>query len=388
MSKKKIAVMHVINAYALGGAEKLVFDIASSMDKTKFDVFVCSIGGRGDDLEKTLRRDLQSQGIKAISLDKAPRKQRLRAVLKLAKILGKNKIDIVHTHCPSPDFYGRLAAFISRVPLAACMSRVAVTFSTIHSTAGYSSYWEKVFKHFTTKYIAISEQVKKYAIDDLQIPSDKVELIYNGIDLQRFMKNKIDRENKLAKLRIDADKKIITNIGRVAEEKGQIYLIRAAKIVLKEFPDVHFLIVGDDKTDKKTAQKLKDMVRAEGLSDYITFTGIRQDVPEILAITDIFVFPSLWEGFALVVLEAMAAEVPVVATDVGIIREVLVDQENGLIVPPKDAVALAEGIKFMLSDPERAKEMGLKGQKTVEEKFTIENTVRGYEELYLKEFSK
>ncbi|MCL0062936.1 glycosyltransferase family 4 protein, partial [Peptococcaceae bacterium] len=299
-------------------------------------------------------------------------------IFKLAKILTENKVDILHTHCFSPNIY----------QLAAYMSRVTVTFSTIHSTAGYSPYWEKVFKHFTTKYIAISEQVKKYAIDDLQIPSDKVELIYNGIDLQRFMKNKIDRENKLAKLRIDADKKIITNTGRVTEAKGQIYLIRAAKIVLKEFPDVHFLIVGDDKADKKTAQKLKDMVRAEGLSDYIAFTGIRQDVPEILAITDIFVFPSLWEGFALAILEAMAAGVPIVATDVGSIREVLIDKENGLIIPPKDAVALTEGIKFMLSNPERAKEMGLKGRKAVEEKFAIENTVRGYEELYLKEFSK
>ncbi|MCL0067882.1 glycosyltransferase [Peptococcaceae bacterium] len=376
---KKIAVMHVINAYALGGAEKLVFDIASSMDKTKFDVFVCSIGGQGDDLEKTLRRDLQSQGIKTISLDKAPRKQRLRAVLKLAKILGKNKIDIVHTHCPSPDFYGRLAAFISRVLLV---------FSTIHSTEGYSLRNEKILGCLTTKYIAISTQVQKYAVCNLQIPARKIALIYNGINMNAFKKPLVVKQHKLAELGIPTNRKIITNIGRVTEQKGQLYLIQAAKNILKEFPNVHFLILGDDQTDKKLAQELKQAVKAENLSEHVTFTGIRQDVPEILAITDIFVFPSLREGFALAILEAMAAGVPVVATDVGIIREVLIDKENGLIVPPKDAEALAEGIKFMLSNTERAKEMGLKGRKAVEEKFTIENTVRGYEELYLKEFLK
>ncbi|MCL0063352.1 glycosyltransferase, partial [Peptococcaceae bacterium] len=241
---KKIAVMHVTNAYALGGAEKLVFDIASNMDKTKFDVFVCSIGGRRDNLRKKLRRDLQNQGIKTISLDKAPRQQRLRAVLKLAKILRENKIDIIHTHCPSPDFYGRLAAFISRVPLV---------FSTIHNTEGYSLRNEKILGYLTTKYIAISLQVQKYAVRNLQIPVHKIALIYNGIDMNAFKKPLIVKQDKLAELGIPANKKIITNIGRVAEQKGQLYLMQAAKNILKEFPNVHFLILGDDQTDQKLA---------------------------------------------------------------------------------------------------------------------------------------
>jgi len=377
--KSKTAVMHVINAYALGGAEKLVFDIASGMDKTKFDVFVCSIAARGDEIERAVRHDLENRGVKTLSLDKAPCKQRLHSILKLAKILWKNKIDIVHTHCPSPDFYGCLAAFICRVPLV---------LSTIHNTAGYSRCNEKVLGYFSYKYIAISEQVQKYAVSGLHIPTHKIALIHNGINMEKFKRPSVIKEDKLAELGIAGNKKIITNIGRVAEQKGQLYLIQAAKIILKQFPDVHFLILGDDQSDKKLAQELKQIVKTENLNDYITFAGVRQDVPEILAITDVFAFPSLWEGFSLVTLEVMAAGVPMVATDVGSIREVLVDRENGLIVPPKDVAALAEGIKFMLSDPERAKAMGLKGKKAVQEKFAIENTVRGYEELYLRGFRK
>jgi len=134
VGKKKIAVMHVINAYALGGAEKLVFDIASSMDKTKFDVFICSIASRGDAVERSIRHSLHSQGVRTLCLDKAPHRQRLLAIWRLARFLRANKIDIVHTHCPSPDFYGRLAAWLSRVPLV---------FTTIHNTAGYSRRVEK-----------------------------------------------------------------------------------------------------------------------------------------------------------------------------------------------------------------------------------------------------
>jgi len=374
VGKKKIAVMHVINAYALGGAEKLVFDIASSMDKSKFDVFICSIASRGDAVERSIRHSLHSQGVRTLCLDKAPHRQRLLAIWRLARFLRANKIDIVHTHCPSPDFYGRLAAWLSRVPLV---------FTTIHNTAGYSRRVEKTLGWLSCKHIAISEEVRQYAINNLHIPVHKLSIVHNGINMEKYKNNPVPKGDIFGELGISTNKKIITNIGRVTVQKGQFYLLQAAKIVLREFPDVHFLVVGDDKTDQKLAAELRQLVKAENLSAHITFAGVRQDVPQILAITDVFAFPSLWEGFALVSLEVMAAGVPMVATDVGSIREVLIDGENGLIVPPKDAEALADGIKFMLRDPERAKAMGLRGTKAVEEKFAIENTVRGYEEMYL-----
>lgn len=377
--KSKIAVMHVINAYTLGGAEKLVFDIASGMDKAKFDVFICSIGAKGDDIGQAIRQDLQSRGIKTLSLDKAPRKQRWSGVLRLADILRKHKIDIVHTHCPSPDFYGRFAA---------SLNWAAVVVSTIHNTAGYSRLSERILGRFVSKYIAISEAVQKYALDDLQLPAHKVVVIHNGIRMETFQGTLALREEKLAELGISGNKKIIISVGRIAEAKGQFYLIQAAKGILKVFPDTHFVIVGSDQVDKALAQELKRVTMAEGLAEHITFAGVRQDVPELLAISDVFVLPSLWEGFALVSLEAMAAGVPMVATDVGSIREILVNRENGLIVPPKDAEALADGIKFMLADPERARAMGLEGKKSIMQKFTIGSTVRRYEELYLKSLRK
>ena len=305
-----------------------------------------------------------------------PRKQRLKTIFKLAKILYQNKIDIIHTHCPSPDFYGKVAAYMSRVPLR---------FSTIHSTAGYLYRNEKILGHLTTKYIAISKQVKKYMVNNLHIPNRKIRLIFNGIDIEKFKKLSILRKDKLTELGICSDKKIITNIGRVTEKKGQFYLIQAAKIIVKEFPNTHFLIVGNDKDDEKLAQKLKQIVKAENLNNYISFTGVRQDISEILSISDVFTLSSIYEGFALVVLEAMAVGLPVVATAVGIIPEIIINKENGLIVPPKDINALANGIEFILEDEDRAKKMGLRGVK-VAKKFTIEKTVSEYEKLYLSYF--
>ena len=238
----------------------------------------------------------------------------------------------------------------------------------------------------TTEYVAISKQVRKYIVNDLHVPARKTRLIYNGIDIKKFKKPSIVRKDKLAELGMHSGRKIITNIGRITEEKGQLYLIKAVKIIINEFPNTHFIIVGNDQIDKKLTQELRQIIEEENLHNHITFTGIRHDVEEIMAITDIFVLPSLYEGFSLVALEAMAARLPIVATNVGIIPEIIINRENGLIVPRKDEVALADGIKFFLSNLKLAQKMGCRARKVTEAKFTIENTVKEYEKLYLEYF--
>lgn len=370
---KKIRIMHLINSYSLGGAEKLAFDIVTKMDKKNYDIFICSIISKKDNIERDIRERLENCSVKTLTIDKIPNKQRFISIIKLAKILSKNKIDILHTHCPSPDFYGRISAFLIHINLV---------FSTIHSTKGYSLWQERLMKNFTTKYIAISEEVKEYALKRLKIPSKKIKVIYNGIDVENFINCLVKKENKLKKLGINNYNKIVTTVGKVNQDKGYFYLIKAAEFVLKKFPDTHFLIVGDTQVDKNLYQKLIKIIKNGNLENKITFTGIRQDIPEILAVSDMFVFPSIYEGFALVTIEAAVAGLPIVCTDVGSIRKIVIDGENGLIVPPKDINALANGIKFIFSDENRAKKMGLKGNR-IAKKFTIEKTVCEYEQLYL-----
>ena len=199
------------------------------------------------------------------------------------------------------------------------------------------------------------------------------------------MNRLVKKEDKLKELGINNYGKIVTTIGRVNELKGHIFFIKAAELVLKKFPDIKFLVVGDTQLDKDLYKKLIKIIRNKNLESKIIFTGIRQDIPEILAVSDVFVLPSIYEGLALVTIEAAMASLHIVATDVGSIRQIVNNGENGLIIPPKDINALANGIEYILSDEDRAKKMGLKGNR-IAKKFTIEKTVNEYEKLYLSYF--
>jgi len=369
-----ITIMQLINTYSFGGAEKLVFDLATRLDKGKFNVLICSIVKREGKAAAQLCKDLESCGVRVLSLNKPPNKKRLNAIIRLCKYLRENHINILHTHCSSPDFYGKLAAI---------MSPTQTVFSTIHTIKGGNDFYQSLLNYSTTKYIAISKTVERYAICELRIPSEKIEVIYNAVDINKFKSLSTDKKSKLRELAIVNAKKIVTNIGNIREAKGQIYLIEAARLVLNEFADTHFIIVGDDLLEPELACHLKKEVEIAGMQDKISFIGMRSDIPEILSITDLFVLPSLREGLPLALLEAMATGIPVIATSVGSNPEIVTDGINGFLVPPKDSDALAQKINEALLNMERAKRLGREGQNTVERSFTVEQMVNKYEQLYL-----
>lgn len=263
-----------------------------------------------------------------------------------------------------------------------------VVFSTIHSTGGYSPLRERFLNIITTKYIAISQTVSKYGSEHLKLPNNKVELIYNGVDINGFKANKSYRASILEEFKIDSNSLIITNVGRIVKEKGQEFLIDAIPKVLKKNPNVQFLIVGDCNLNENFSKTLKDKVKENDLERYVTFTGVRNDVKEILSASDLFVFPSIQEGFALVTLEALAAGIPIVATDVGSIREVLINKVNGLIIPPKSGDEIAEAINFMLNDLQNAKNMAQKGRDLVEKKNLQLIIQLSYMKSYIVNFQK
>jgi len=181
-----VKVLHVINSFSKAGSEKLVLDITSLMNKKKFDIYVCAISkGNSTDYFK---EEFKKNNIKSFCLKKKQNKQRVKTLVRLVNIVKENNIDYIHTHCKSPDFYGRLAGFLTSTPV----------YSTIHNTRGYSKNVERFLKFITKRYIAISKKVKTYMIEDLNIPEEKIEIIYNGINLERF-KNK---EKKIKKVHL------------------------------------------------------------------------------------------------------------------------------------------------------------------------------------------
>jgi glycosyltransferase involved in cell wall biosynthesis len=373
--RQKIRLMHLINGFSIGGAEKLVFDLVTGIDRDRFEVLVCGMDSIKNKNEEMLFSELQEKGVKVLMLGKPPRKQRLETVLKLRQHLKNNHISILHAHCQSPDFYGKISAFLARTPLV---------FSTIHNVAGYHASHESILRKLTTRYIAISETVKQYGVSDLKIPPDKIEVIYNAVDTQKFTPITLGKNAKLQELGVPAGRKIVTTVGSCEERKGHHYFIEAAEKVVKKFPDTHFLIVGDSSADPDFTSRIKEMVNLKKLRDRILFTGVRKDIPEILSITDVFVLPSLYEGLPIALLEAMASGVPAVVTDVGSNPEVVTDGVNGFMVLSKNSLMLAQRIEGLLADPRKADAMGAEGLKTVKESFGIKQLVKKHEELYLR----
>jgi glycosyltransferase involved in cell wall biosynthesis len=377
--RQRITLMHLVNSYSLAGAEKLVRDLVMGIDKEKFDVMVCSIGAIAGEIEETICNDLNRNGIKTFVLGKPQGKRRLETIRQLRKILQDNYVSILHTHCQSPDFYGKISAWLARLPLV---------FSTIHNVQGYNVIHESILSKLTTKYVAISETVKQYATSDLKIYPSNIEVIFNAVDTTKIDRLNVDREKKLRELKIPTAGKIITTIGTVHRRKGHSYLVDAAEKVCERFPDTYFLLVGDTSVEPDLTDHIQRSVNAKKLRGKFHLMGKRIDTLEILSVTDIFVLPSLWEGMSIALLEAMASGVPVIATNVGSNPEVVTNGINGFIVPPKDSKSLADKMGELLVDSRKATDMGFQGRTIVKEYFGIDRLVKKHEELYLRHFNR
>jgi glycosyltransferase involved in cell wall biosynthesis len=368
---RRISVMHIINSFLPAGAEKLVFEIAKRMNRESFEVTVCGIVSTGQETERVFVDELVSNGVRVINVAKQPNDQRLHALWRLRRIMRELRVDIVHTHCPSPDFYGRIAAVMASVP---------IRISTIHNTRGYSPLRERLMQRATTKYVTISRTVRKYAAFDLGIDSSKLETIYNGVEDSGCSPH--SRSAIRDFLSLAPDTRLVTAVGRITRQKGLIYLVQCAEDVLKRVPSAHFLIVGDADYDRDYANMLKNTIDALGLKDKFSFTGVRHDVPAIIRASDVIVLPSLWEGLPLVSLESFAAGTPLIATHVGGLAEVVEDGVNGFLVPPGDSRSLGDKLVKVLTDSHLAERLVTSARRKYLQHFSIDRTVARHELLY------
>ncbi|MCK4326136.1 glycosyltransferase family 4 protein, partial [bacterium] len=211
-------------------------------------------------------------------------------------------------------------------------------------------------------------------MDKIGINEEKVITIYNGIAVEHLHTN----ADITTEYGSRPGARIIGTIGRLTLQKGLKYLIHAVAIAIKQIPQIELLIVGDG-TEKKNLVKL---VSDLGIRERVIFTGFQKDVGSFLRTMEIFILPSLFEGLPGVVLEAMAFQRPVVATRIAGVDEVVVDEETGVLVPPRNPEALAGAIIKLLSDREKAREMGIRGREKAEKYFNIGLMVEKYEKVY------
>jgi len=207
--------------------------------------------------------------------------------------------------------------------------------------------------------------------------------VYNAISVDRFQDIQVDISAKKNSIGIPPEAMVVGSVGRLADQKGYCYLIDAAPLVLREYPNLYFLLIGDG----PLAEEHKRQAQTLGIASQVIFTGSRSDVEELLRCMDVFVSSSLWEGLPTVVLEAMIGQVPVIATDIPGTNELIQHKLNGWLVPPADPVSLADAIKLFIQNPTLGKSFAPKAVETVQS-FTIDSIAKSYEDIYRQLYCK
>jgi glycosyltransferase involved in cell wall biosynthesis len=363
----RLKVIHLVEDLKIGGAERVIADIALGLDRKKYDASVWCVTRGGETASELSEKRIEVK-VLGISSFRNP----LNTV-RLARLLQAARPDIVHTHGYFASVIGRLAARRAGTP---------IILAHVHST-----YWEYKKRHimierklsrFTHKIICCSQAVESFVTNTEKIADNKTIVIYNGVDEERFSPSKNSTSIR-AEFGMDEEAAVVGTVSSLTPHKGHEYLIQAASLVLSTLPAARFLVVGDGPLRKK----LEDQAKNLNIYPAVIFAGTRKDIPEILSLLDVFVLPShTREGLGIAIIEAMAVERPVVASDIGGIPEVVNDSDTGLLVPPGDPEALAKATNELLQNPARAKEMGKKGRIRVKERFTAKKMLAEIEHVY------
>lgn len=322
-------------------------------------------------------------GVKVVSVHFLVRRispiRDFKALCDLVRIIKEEKPDVIHTHTSKAGILGRIAAKIARVPLIVHTPHGHVFFGHFGPVLSRLFLWtEKLFAPLTDRVVALTDG-EKYDYQELKVySSDKIVKIHSGVDIEKFKRNSIGAVEKKRSLGLDQTGLVVGFIGWLLPIKGPMHLLNAMKEVWRDREDAALVYIGKGDLDVDLrAEALK--ISANGR---INFLGWRNDIEEILPVLDILVLPSLNEGMGRVLVEAMAAGKPVVASNVGGIPDLVKHDHNGLLVPPGDEKALAAAILQLINDPEKAKMMGQCGRELCHQ-FSVEAMIEKMDKLYL-----
>ena len=374
----RLRLLFAIGSLGIGGAEKQMALLIKHLDRLNYNCHLFALEALGP-LQNYLRAtDVRMYDGGYLSAKSWLEKIFLliRAQVRLMKVMRKIRPDVIHAYLPLTNFMGSLAGRVFNVPMIITSKRALGTHQDRNRGWRIFDMLSFRFSHWVTvNSKAVGEDTLKRDMGN----TDKIKLIYNGLELDNFNPQSSNKRSIRRDLELDPDKKIIITIANLIPYKGHIELLKAAAVAVKNHPDSFFLLVGEDRGIRKN---LEDLSRELGIIQNVIFMGQRKDIPRLLAASDVSVLPSHEEGFSNVILESMAAGLPVVATRVGGNPEAVIDGETGWLVPPNSSTELALKIMDLLNDSEKAMIWGENGRRRVEEKFTAEKMVAEFIKLY------
>lgn len=371
----KIRLCYLITTFAVGGAENHLLALVERLPRERFEVTVAFFKEEAIEA-RSLVPDFEALGVRVVDLGMRPRWD-LRGMRRLVELLKEGRFHILHTHLFRADLMGAIARRWAEVPYLC---------STIHNTDAFYLHplWRRLARWTAgqaDRVIVISDDIGSFLVNRVGIDRKQVTRIHYGLDGSTSRPGA--RESIRRELGLGLDVPVAGIIARLTPQKNHSGLLEAFATVQAKLPDAHLLIVGHDPGGLRT--RLEALVDQLGLSQSVHFLGYRDDREAILEAIDCFVLPSRWEGFGLVLLEAMAVGRPVVATQVGAIPEIVVDESTGLLVEVKDCPALSDALIRVLGDLGLARRLGENGRRRVLAKFTPQSmvaaTVACYEQI-------
>lgn len=374
---RRYRISFVIDGLSMGGAERLLVPILKSLSREYFDTYVCAIQSKDGN---PLADEIRALGVRVDCLNL----KYLRDISALPRLIGYLReigADLVHTQLEFSNILGNLAAWLMGLPSVSTIhvlpSLEVDRKARLHQRAEWLA-----LHHFCDHVIAVSEVAKQHHLAVSGASPARISTIHNGIDLSSFQN--LDRTRARIEVReefgIPAYSNLLLTIAVLRPQKGIQYMIRAMPAILASSPDTHYLIVGAG--DHQAA--LMDEASGMKLDRRVIFAGMRSDILRLLAGSDAFILPTLTEALPTVLAEAMAAKLPIVASRVGGVPEMVSDGKNGYLIMPEDVDGLAEACVRLMADPARRAAMGGAGWEIVQNQFDVQQQAEQLRQLYLR----
>jgi L-malate glycosyltransferase len=379
-------VVHLIEALGPGGAERLLYTNLKQFDRERVRSTVITVYPHATHWLEPIK----ALGIPVVPLNCQNTREIPKGIKNLRTWLLANKPDLIHSHLWAANIIGRIAGRLTGTPVI----------SSIHNPDHEEQAWAdgadvslmkrrivRALDRWTAKagndrLIAVSNYVRESANRHLRVPLDSIDLVYNPIDIDALTDAPAtSRAELLRACGLPADSTILLNVARLSPQKGLVYALRALPSIRKRFPSAHLVSVGAT-TDPRWTEQLEREATELGVKDHFHVMGAQRDVTHFLRACDVFIFPSLYEGLGIALIEAMAAGCACVASSAGPIPEVVSDGEDGILVPPADSDAIAAAVCRLLEDETERLRLGTAASKTAFSRFQPQQSADALTRIY------
>jgi glycosyltransferase involved in cell wall biosynthesis len=397
VQKGKLRVLQVIGNLEIGGAQEVVRTLVTYLQEAGHPVIVCTFK------DGPVRPVLEQLGIQVVTLPGRKSsvlafpqfvQEMVRMRRELLKLVTEYEIDVIQTHLLRTLDFLVVSLRWGRPHL--------LVFWTVHNSnfalredqlpghrwllkpkqAAHRLLYQ-FFSRWVNGFIAVARDVKPAILETIGPVEEKITVISNGVDVRRYRSNgsaPIVRQE----LGLPGNARLMTMVGTLKHQKGHKVLLEALGPVIRDHPDLHVLLVGDGELRDEIAGKIRECE----LTEHVHLLGNREDVPHLLAGSDYFILPSLWEGLPMALIEAMAAGLPVIATRVSGTQQVMVPGETGILVEPGDPGQLQSAIRHFLANGERARAMGIAGRKRIEASYSAQKQAQEHVDLFQREWRR